>query len=345
MPKLFYMFVFFILCMTTFKPLDAHADGNAEIQPSLELNRPVILNYAQRQQANTWIAYDYFDPSLDFLNYAGKTGTSTKLTKWTAFRGGININLAEEVRLRFSAESGSQKLTRPVEPKELNPKYWGADLRLQWITRLSTSTDISLETGYSKHSSPAYSVTKFQQGNTTITALPGKELFSSSSSDRAWLIGSIASYHASPTLTLHANLEYRDVKVQSTTNSIDPLISATLAAQQIPQATPWKEQHIVAGAGLDWEFLSDTLLSMDLRQYSINRKNYLPRKGFADYNQNTVFDASLSYAINNHFTLYSHGQAASHFVLGQLPLLYNRRNNHTFKNPFGFLSLGVQYKL
>jgi hypothetical protein len=40
-----------------------------------------------------------------------------------------------------------------------------------------------------------------------------------------------------------------------------------------------------------------------------------------------------------------HGQAASHFVLGELPLLYNRRNNHTFKNPFGFVSLGLQYHL
>lgn len=335
---------FFILFGATLLPIgEVHA--NESTLPSLELNRAVILDYNQRQHPEFWLAYDYFDQSMDYLNYASKTGTSTKLTQWTGLRGGLNINFDDNVRFRLQAEQGSQTLIRPVEPKSLNPKYWGADLRLQWNQRFSKSARWALETGYRMHKAPAYSASKFQVGNTLITAAPGKDLFSSSSNDSAWLVGAIGTLDINDSFTLHGNLEYRSVKVQAITTSYDPMVLATLRKQQIPQSSPWKEQHIILGAGMDWRLFSSFSINMDLRHYSISRQNYKPRTNFSDYNQNTVFDGYLNYNLTRQFSLYTHGQAATHFVLGDLPLLYNRRNNHTFKNPFGFVSIGLIYRL
>ncbi|GEM_PF-4255779 len=307
----------------------------------LEFNRAVLLDDAQVD--NVWLKYDYFHPKMDIFDYAGSTKTSNTLDKWSNIHVGLNTGISEQFRLRLQAEKGSQKLSRPREPKSLNPGFWGGEIRLQWRSQPTDSFRWGLEAGYRAHHSPVEGVEKLEEGGITATAAPGKMLFESSAKDAAWLAGVGTSFDVSEALSLHAHFEYRAVQVQAITTSYDPLILAVLQKRQIPQTTPWHEKHMVSAVGLDWRFFERAFLALDVRHYLIRRSNYIPRTGFRDYNESAYADIYLGYAITPDVTLMTHAQVGSNYFLGDLPLLYNRRNNHTFNHPFATVSAGLNY--
>lgn len=315
----------------------------SEVLPVLD--RPMIQ--AKQPTRSYWARYDYFAPSLDFLDYQNKTGSRTRIKRWSSLRLGSQQPLKwEGTALRFWLEQGNQVITRPDPPKHLSPEYQAGEIRYQWRPkwRGRTRTDAALEVGYLLHQARSETVTQLKQGGVLLTAAPGKALFRSSARDRGWLLALRHQSSLSKNLTVNLGAEYRDMSIASRTISWDPFVTALLEAQQIPQSTPWKENQLILSLSGDWSFRPVWHLAFDLQHYQINRQNYLPRKGFRDYDQNTTLDGYLFWSPSPSWRLFVQGHASQHFVLGEKPFLYNRRNNHTFKHPFGVVSLGVQYQ-
>jgi len=310
----------------------------------LELNRSVLTDDAALKKSNAWFAYKYFNPSMDVLNYASKVATQSRLNQWSELQLGTNIDLSDHFRFRLNYNKGSQGLDRPIFPKHIDTTYWGLDTRLQGKANVTETILVGIEAGYRLHKVPVYGVQKLQQGVFIVSAAPGKALFETSGEDKGWLVNGIVQYDLSETIRLYTHIEYRKLSVHVSTTSYDPLVIAVLESKQSPQTTPWQEEHIMKGIGMDWQIIDQLTLGFDIRQYSIKRHNYQPRIGFVDYNDTKQADIYLSYLATEPLQVFMHLRANSHFLLGDTPVLYNRRNNHTFKGPFGYASLGIIYK-
>lgn len=349
-----------LLLVSMFLTVVANAgavDGDEDAQNSgkrhallPELDRAVLMpadgeDDQGQQRSNVWLRHSYFLPAMDVFSYSDNTKTSSKLTQWRSLQLGWNGQVSEHWRLRWSAVIGDQRGTRATEPKSVHSTYWGSALGAQWQTEPTEGIRLALLAGYNFHRSPEVGVEKLQKGSILATAAPGQTLFRSSAEDTGWALGGMASIDIGASLIWHNRLEYRQARVQASTVSYDPLIHSLLEQQQVPQANPWQEKRMVVGMGLDWAFADKVALAMDIRHDMIRRLDYIPRTKFVDYNQNTQLNLYLNYAATSNMLVFLQAQASTHFLLSEQPSLYNRRNNHTFKHPFGFLALGVQYAL
>ncbi|RMH18855.1 MAG: hypothetical protein D6698_06455 [Gammaproteobacteria bacterium] len=309
------------------------------------LDRPVIQ--AKQPSRTYWARRDYFDPALDFLDYQNNTGSRSKIRRWSSLRLGSQQPLRwKGTALRFWLEQGEQVISRPDPPKHLSPEYQAGEIRFHWRPRWRGQSfpDDALEVGYLGHRTRSETVTQLKQGGVTLTAAPGTALFRSSARDRGWLLAVRHRSTLSCDWVLYFGAEYRDMTIESRTLSHDRLVTALLAAQQIPQSTPWKEKQVVLNLSADWSIRPTWQIAFDLEHFHINRHDYLPRKGFVDYDHNMTLDGYLFWSPNHSWRFFVQGHASQHFVLGDKPFLYNRRNNHTFRHPFGLLSFGVQYQ-
>ncbi|MBT5269795.1 MAG: hypothetical protein HN968_12780 [Gammaproteobacteria bacterium] len=118
---------------------------------------------------------------------------------------------------------------------------------------------------------------------------------------------------------------------------------------QIPQAAPWNEHHLLLSAGLDWWPYDDMGWAAEYTFYNIERSDYQSTEGkiavnVADQTTNHQLDAWWFIKPAPNITLYLHGRAYSNFLLGDRPLLYNARVNHRFRDPYGYISAGVGWQ-
>lgn len=291
---------------------------------------------------NAWVSYSFYNQSFNVVE-AENNSTTSELLAWNSLRVGINYPLLEGLKLRAYIERGGQQGTRVTEPKQVSTDFWGTDLRLQWATPLLSKQYVSFEAGYRLHKLPTTSYDKLQQGSISATAAPGKSLMDVSAKDKAWLISGMFHSSITDSLSVHAGFEWRDIEVQAITTSQDPLIQSLLIIQQVPQATPWQEKHLITKVGIDWQILDKIGVSLDYKKYKIERLNYQIRTNFKDYNESIQLDFYLKYHTKKTEIFFVHSRYISNYLLGDTPSLYNRRNNHTFKNPFGFITIGAQF--
>ncbi|MDQ7058212.1 MAG: hypothetical protein Q9N62_07135 [Ghiorsea sp.] len=308
---------------------------------ALELDR-TQLNQEALRCTNTWLSYSFYNQGFNIVE-AENNSTTSQLTSWTALRGGINYPLAYGLKLRGYIESGNQQGTRVIEPKYVTTDFLGTDLRLQWSTSWLKGQRIGIEAGYRAHKVPNTSYDKLQQGNILATAAPGKSLMDVSAKDSAWFVSGVFHSNITDNFSVHGGVEIRDIEVQATTTSQDSLIQSLLEIQQVPQATPWQEKHVIMNLGFDWRVFDIVELGVDYKQYNIQRMHYQIRDNFIDYNESTQLDFYLGYQIQASTIFFVHARYISNYLLGDTPALYNRRNNHTFKNPFGFVTVGAQF--
>jgi len=334
---LLYVTVAFLL---TILPSQSYS-ACAETQATLELDR-VTLGVGSTDCMNLWVSYSFYNQSFNVVEAENNSRTS-QLNAWDTLRAGINYPLAHGFKLRGYFETGGQQGTRVIEPKQVSTDYWGADLRLQWSKPLFTTHRIAIETGYRLHKLPTTSYNKLQQGNISATAAPGKSLMDVSAKDNAWFIAGVFRSDITDNFSVHGGLEYRDIEVQASTTSQDPLIQSLLEIQQVPQATPWQEKHVIINLGMDWQMLDRVGIGIDYKRYKIQRFNYQIRDKFIDYNESTQIDFYLKYDSKFPSIFFVHTRYISNYLLGDTPALYNRRNNHTFKNPFGYITVGAQF--
>jgi len=312
-----------------------------DTQATLELDR-VILGKDSADCMNIWASYSFYNQGFNIAK-AENNSTTSQLTAWDALRLGINYPLAFGFKMRGYFETGGQQGTRVTEPKQVSTDVWGTDLRLQWSKAMFTNNQLAIEAGYRLHKLPTTSYDKLQQGSILATAAPGKFLMDVSAKDKAWFISGIFHSQITDNFSVHGGVEFRDIEVQASTTSPDPLIQSLLEIQQVPQSSPWQETHWITSLGMDWQILDKVGIGIDYKKYDIKRSNYQIRKNFIDYNESTQFDFYVKYDFRDSKIFFIHSRYVSHYLLGDTPALYNRRNNHTFKKPFGFITVGMQF--
>lgn len=310
-------------------------------QVALELDRS-MFSKDNNKCYNIWGSYSFYDQNFNVVK-SETNSTTSQLLSWNALRTGINYPLQYGLKLRAYVEKGSQQGSRVKEPKQVSTDFWGTDLRIQWSKSMLSHYHLSVEVGYRLHKLPPVSYNRLEQGSILAVSAPGKSLMDVSAKDEAWIISGMLHSDVTDTFSIHAGLEMRDIEVQATTISQDPLIQSLLEIQQVPQATPWQEKHLIIKAGIDWQVVDKVGISLDYKKYNIKRSNYQIRTNFIDYNESTQFDLYLRYYPKNTNIFFIHSRYVSNYLLGDTPSFYNRRNNHTFKNPFGFITVGVQF--
>jgi len=287
-----------------------------------------------------WGSMDVFDQSFDVINYTKKLGNSAKPSRMNRFNLGGNVHINDQWVIRAQLSQGQQTIVRQQQPKSIRSTFHTEQALLQWH---ANRFPLVIEGGYIQNTYPASGFSSFQTGNVTITAAPGKQILVASSKASTWLIGASMPLQISEHARIHAGFEYQTSKVQSHYTSYDPFIQSRIGAQA-PQTTPWREKQSNLFISFDYQWANSAAIGLDVKQVHIQRSQYIPRKGFQDYNQTQIIDLWLSYDINSDLSLIFRGHANTHYILGENPAAYNRRINHKFKYPFGFLSIGLDYR-
>jgi len=292
-------------------------------------------------KAEVWVQLDMFKQSFDVINYSKRLGNTAKPSDMTMGKIGANIHLSSQWALRTEWMRGSQTIVRSTAPTSVTAQFESATGLLQWHTE---SWPLILEAGYRKERFLPSGFTHYQQGQVTLTAAPGKQLITSSSQASTWLWRAAVPMKISDRLHLQVGVEYQRSTVQASYTSYDPFI-VSLIAGQIPQSTPWHEEQRNLLMSLDANATDNLALGIDMAWVHIKRKGYQPRQGFRDYTSTQMLDVWGSYDITHTLTLMMRGHANTHYLLGEMPSAYNSRINHKFKYPFGYLSLGLVWKM
>jgi len=305
-----------------------------------ELDRPV-LSRAQAQDVQIWLQADYFSPALDFLNYRGKTGGTSSLDRYSEAKLGVRYGISNDLNIRYSLGFLQQHATRATEPRVINSDAYSHDVKLQYLFYHGRDLHWAVELGYRAHIARPVDLFAFQIGPALVTSV-GQPLVTLNARDHAWVGALRGAWELGDNWLLHAGIELRRVSVKSSMTSGHAIIRPFLASAG-PQSSPWNETHALFQIALDWQLFRSLSMSLDYTHYQISRSGYIPRPGKTDYTNQDQLDAYLSWQINKYWSIYGHGRLYRHFVLGDVPMAYNQRVNHRFKDPFGFVSLGMNW--
>lgn len=302
------------------------------------LNRPMI-SLIESGEWEAWGQLDYFDSTFDVLNYAGKLGTSSGINSFRVISLGLRYGITERINLMIAGQISDLDAYRSVDPKQIQSRYWGEEVRLQYAFYDSFPLRLAVEAGWRGHQSNKESFNRYQSGN-TILSNPNEPVVTFESRDSAWLGAVRLLYEPWSWLHLGLGAEYRRVNVRATALVNHPW-AESLIRDELPQLSPWKERHVLLQLNLGWQPWDFLEFAADLTHYSIRRSGYEPNPAKLDYTSALQLDGYLFWHVARAISLYGHGRANSRFVLGDLPLAYNRRVNHRFANPFGMLSIGA----
>ena len=308
------------------------------------LNRPVPYE-GQLGNFELWGQYDYSGKDLDFVGAISPEDTSY-IEQHTNILAGLNLGVYKGLQLRYNYLYSEQSAVRAVEPMNINTEYDGHDVRVQYSWDFSPSWLLNVQAGFRNHSITPLGFLEYDINNIHIESLDGSPVLSISSSDSAYLFGASLTKAFAQDVQITLGLEGRFVDVNANFNSSllsDPVL-ANILQDEIPQQTPWQEQHMVVTAAFEWHVWKPFSVAMDFKHYQIWRENYQPKAGKQDYNNNQQFDFYLFANVYKGLTLYGHAQIMTHYLLGDVPLAYNTRTNHRFDQVYGFLSGGLTYR-
>ena len=308
------------------------------------LNRPVPYE-GQWGDFELWGQFDFSGKNLDFSGITDKANTSY-IDKHSNYLGGLNLGIYKGLQLRYQYLFSEQFAVRPVDPTEINTQYDGHDIRLHYSWDFSPSWLLNVQTGFRNHKIKPFGFQKYQVGNSSIESLDGTDVISIGSTDTAYLIGTSLTKSFNENIQITLGLEGRFIEVNAnfTSPALDDRLIARLLKNEIPQQTPWQEQHLLITTAFEWHIWKPISVAMDFKHYQIWRKNYQPQAGKQDYNNNQQFDFYLFANVYKGLTFYGHAQIMTHYLLGEIPLTYNTRTNHRFNQPYGFLSGGLVYR-
>ncbi len=287
----------------------------------------------------SWLQLDMFDQSFDILGYSNKLGTSARPDHMQMFRLGSDYRLHDHWLWRGELMTGDQSVVRSREPKQLNPSFSAWQMMLQWQ---QTDDAWRLEAGVQQHQISDQGFSIYQTATTTVIAAPGKQLASSSASDRGWFVRAAIPY-AWGIWHVRAVADFQRNRVQARYVIDDPAIRP-LVANRIPQVAPWQENQLTLLLGMDVPLSAAWTLGMDVRHVSINRAGYQPASNGQEFNTSDSLDGWLSWQQAHGLTLTLHGHANSRFMLGDVPAFYNRGVSNKFRYPFAWLSLNLSYR-
>ncbi|MDQ6975930.1 MAG: hypothetical protein Q9M22_05105 [Mariprofundaceae bacterium] len=305
-----------------------------------EMDRPVAIT---GNKVKIWARYDLFTEGMDLLNYRSRFHSSTVLKQFDQWKFGINHAPFATGAWRAVLFGSQQKLSRTLQPTQINSHYRGFSLAWQQTLLKARRTRTVLEFGIGRQRSPNTFFDRYNTSpNVEIIAAPGRHLVNISAWSKEWRLALRQGWQASPAWLFHGDLNYRQLRIESHMDSYDPLVRASLRS---PQNEPWQEQHIGFNIDGEWHFSSAWQVSMGWQHIQIRRKNYRQISGNLDYNTQDIINTHLYYHINRRLTAYWRAQANTRFLLGDAPLAYNSRTSARFHAPFGFLSFGLTFSL
>lgn len=337
------------------------------------MQRPMVSMGKSGDMA-AWLQYDAFSPKLDFFNFGSKTGTTSTIDSQNTLNAGVAWAVTDKVRISYGYSRSKILASRQQEPRHLNTRFTGHELRAQFTAYDSYPLMITLGAGYRGHKSDRENFTQYYIGtsNTTATFLSnsglglsyngttgniqtsnGSPLAIFETNDKALLTNMRLLYEPTDSFNISIGGELRLVTVEArfTIPALnDPAVKSaaqgisqfTKFLADVPQATPWKETHLLLQASFNWQpFGENITIGTDITHYQIKRRGYIPNANRPiNYTSSEQLDAYVFWQVFKKVTLYGHGRASTRYVLGDLPLTYNSRSNHRFGNPFGFLSFG-----
>jgi len=327
----------YYLGITLLMPITAIALENIPV-----LNRPIAYE-GQLGNFELWGQYDYTGKDLDFLSSVDNEDTSY-IKQHNNYLAGLNLGLYKGLSLRYHYLYSEQNAVRALEPKVINTQYDGHDVRLEYSWDFSPSWYLNIQTGFRNHQVTPLNFYSYQSSDITLNTLKNAAgvpipVLSIASSDSAYLFAASISKSFSQDIQITLGLEGRFVDVSASFNSE----VSSLFKGNIPQKTPWQEQHLIATAAFEWQMWEYISVAMDFKHYQIWRENYQAKAGRQDYNSNQQFDFYLFAHAYKGLTLYGHAQIMTHYLLGEVPLVYNTRTNHKFDKAYGFVSAGISY--
>lgn len=311
-----------------------------EASATQSLMRPGHVMPATRN-LEVWAQADIFDKSFDITNYAQKLGTSAKPDSFYMGKLGINYRINPEWTIRSEVMYGSQTIVRTLEPKKFSPNFHSQKLLVQWNP---DDYPFVVEGGIINYGVLTEGFSIYEQANLTVTAAPGKDLVSSAAKSISIMTGISFPLIDDYDLSLRLGGELYATKVQARYAASDPFVQSILAPQA-PQNNPWHEYQGLLFVTLDYKLLPSLSVGMDLKHLKIQRDKYIPRAGFRDYNSAQILDAWLFWRMSDKLGLSMRGHANTNYLLGEAPAFYNRRINHKFKHPFGYITAALVFNL
>ncbi len=315
----------------------------ASLANASEINRPIISSLNQ-DEGTLYLQGDYMSPSLDPTNYSQKlpAGSAT-LDYYRSINAGIHYAATDELILLYHVGRNNQRSLRTTEPKVIESQISSYKLGAQYIFYAGPKMRAAIELGYTSDKAKNENFYRYDFQGINVTIANGLPLVSLAAKDHAWTGAVRSSYQLSNNFSLYLSGELKRYTVSANMSSVSPIIMSLLASQA-PQSTPWNEYHTSLALGADWHPIKPLLLSMDYTAIQINRQGYIPRAGKVDYNTAQWLDGYLAWDFGEGISAYGHGRIMDHFLLGDMPLLYNTRTNHRFNTMFGYLSAGVAYQ-
>lgn len=318
------------------------------VQP--ELDRPMI-SALPANGLELWVQYDAFSPSMDVLDYASRTGSSSRLQDFHNERIGIKYAVTSRLSLSYRYLISDQNVTRTLQPTLIDERITGHEGRLQYTFYRSDKLELAIEGGIRTHHAKRLDFYRYDttSGGTPISAvsLPGQPpVFSLIAGDRSWIAALRGAVSLAPHLRVDAGVELRQTSVYARLLSVnlnDPVIGPSLRNES-PQNTPWHERQWMLQLGTTWAPYRWLGLSAHYTFYHIRRIGYVPKPGNLDYDTNHQLDGYLFLHLSPWLSIYGHGRVSRRFILGQMPLAYNTRVSSHYKNPFGYLSAGVSFR-
>ncbi|RMH59521.1 MAG: hypothetical protein D6678_07530 [Zetaproteobacteria bacterium] len=307
-----------------------------------EMGRPIISTLKEGQGA-LYLQGNYMSSALDLLNYAAKTPGSAHLDHFTRMRLGTRIAVDKNVNLGYEASWIDQLAIRSTEPVRVPTTIFGQKVVAQYIMPITPSTQASVETGYIAHKTRSQSVYRMDVNGVRLSMANGQPLFTASAYDKGWFLAVRGRWAPHRDWSIHAGGELRRYTVASSMRAGHTLINSILQAQA-PQQTPWHEYHAWLQTSVDWRITQSCQLALDYGHVHIKRNGYIAAPGKRDLNDADRVDGYLIWSWKHGLAFHVHGRAQTHFLLGELPLLYNTRSNHKFTQPFGFISAGVSWR-
>jgi len=317
--------------------------GTDNIWAQSELQRPVA-SAIEKNGLELWTQFDYFSPSLDFTNYAQKASRTSSLDRYSIETLGIHYGISKSFNIRYVFGLSQQRASRNTEPKQINTDSYSHDIRLQDRLHEEHGLRIAAEVGYLAHRAKPIDFYAFQIAGFTFRRV-GSPFATLTANDHAWLAALRSSWKLDHHVRLHLAAEARKYRVRAQMLSNDALINAFLKPPITPQTSPWNETHILLQAGLDWQFSHAFSLAADYAHTNISRSGYQPVSGKPDYTSQDQLDGYLFWEFAKGWKIYGHGRLYRHFILGDVPMTYNQRSNHLFKNPFGMISAGISWTI
>lgn len=312
------------------------AGGAVNAAEAPVLDRPVLIGDGG---AELWLRYDLFNTGMDVLNYRGRFNSSTVFNQYDRWKLGVSHAPFAWGAWKATVFWSQQQLSRQLQPTKINNRYHGFSFAWQQSLLTKPWGKTVLEFGVSNQRSPELVFDRYNtSANVEIIAAPGKHLITMSAWSKEWRLVLRQRWQASSRWIFHGSLGYRQLQIQSTMNSYDPIVRASLRS---PQNEPWRERHIVANVDAEWRFHPIWTASIGWQHMQISRQNYHQISGNADYNDQDSINTHIYYHINRSLTCYLRGQANTHFLLGDAALAYNSRTSSRFNAPFGFLSMGA----